>query len=197
MDMSGHDHRWCAVQVRPRYEVLVSSILRNKGYEEFLPLYRVSRQWSDRRKEIAFPLFTGYVFCRLNPTLSGPIVTTPGVIRIVGTRKEIVAIPDEEIDAIRRVVKSGFKVEPCAYTIGDRVRFASGPFEGIEGIVVEHKNHRRVVVSINLIQSSISVEVDSCDFGCLVKSQPQLTYEQTAVIPVRSRAARTENILCC
>jgi transcription antitermination factor NusG len=167
--------RWCAVQVRPRYEMIVSTILRNKGYEQYLPLYRVNRRWSDRHKEFMTPLFSGYVFCRLNSEIRGAIVTTPGVIRIVGTRKEIAMIDDHEIEAIQRIVNSGFRVEPCPYTIGDRVRFTSGPFEGVEGIVTHYKGRRHLVLSVTLIQSSISVEVDSCDFNCLTKAMPPLS----------------------
>lgn len=173
------DSRWCAVQVRPRYEIPVSAVLRRKGYEEFLPLYHVKRQWSDRRKVIAIPMFAGYVFCRIDPNISGPIVTTSGVIRIVGTRKGIAVIEDQEIEAIQRIVSLGVKVEPCKYVVGDRVRFTSGHFEGIEGVVTHYKNQRRLVVSVNLIQSSISVEVDDCDLHCLVKA-PSMSDAQPA-----------------
>src|SRR5205807_4574842 len=123
VNLTIHDKCWCAVQVTPRHEVIVSTILRTKGYEEFLPMYRVKRQWSDRRKEIETPLFTGYVFCRLNSGIPWSIVTTPGVIRIVGTRKEIAVIDNQEIEAIQLVLKAGMKVELCAYAkIGDRMR---------------------------------------------------------------------------
>jgi Transcription antiterminator len=176
MNININHGRWCAVQVRPRYEMAVSTILRNKGYEQYLPLYRIKKRWSDRTQEIMAPLFAGYVFCRLNSEIRGTIVTTPGVIRIVGTRKEIAMIDDQEIDAIQRVVKSGLKVEPCAYTIGERVRFTSGPFEGVEGIVTNLKGRHHLVLSVSLIQSSISVEVDSCDFKCLTKVQQDPSY---------------------
>lgn len=161
MNLNAYDNCWCAVQVTPRHEVIVSAILRSKGYEEFLPMYRVKRQWSDRRKEIETPLFTGYVFCRLNSGIPWSIVTTPGVVRIVGTRKEINVIEDREIDAIQLVLKAGVRVEPCAYAkIGDRVRITNGPLTGVEGIVTGYKNQQRLVLSVNLIQSSVAVEVD-------------------------------------
>ena len=175
MNVSLNHGRWCAVQVRPRYETVVSTILRNKGYEQYLPLYRVKRRWSDRSKEVMTPLFEGYVFCRLNSEIRGAIVTTPGVVRIVGTRKEIAMIDDQEIEAIQRIVKSGLRVEPCPYTVGDRVRFTSGPFEGVEGIVTHYKGRCHLVLSVSLIQSSISVEVDSCDWNCLTKVIPPVS----------------------
>jgi transcription antitermination factor NusG len=164
MDLNGYCHRWCAVQVRPRHEMSVSAILRAKGYEEFVPTYRVRRQWSDRSKQVEMPLFVGYVFCRLNFEIRWTIVATPGVIRIVGTQKGIALIDDQEIEAIQLVVKSGLKVEPCTYArIGDRVRIAKGPLAGMQGVVTRFKNQQRFVVSVDLIQSSVSVEVDGCD----------------------------------
>lgn len=164
MNFNQYDHRWCAVQVTPRHEVIVSTILRGKGYEEFLPTYKVKRQWSDRRKEIETPLFTGYIFCKLNSEIPWSIVTTPGVIRLVGTRKEVGIIDEREIEAIQVVVKSGVKVQPHAHiAIGERVRITSGPLMGVEGFVTEHKNQQRLVLSVNMIQSSVSVEVDDWD----------------------------------
>jgi transcription antitermination factor NusG len=163
VDLSRYNDRWCAVQVVPRHEVVVSAILRSKGYEEFVPMYRSKRQWSDRRKAIETPLFTGYVFCRLNSDLPWAIVTTPGVIRIVGTRKEVSLIDDREIEAIQLALKSG-KVEPCSYlNIGDRVRIASGPLAGVEGMVTAYKNQCRFVLSVDPIQSSIALEIDGAE----------------------------------
>lgn len=171
MAVNGGNLRWCAVQVRPRHEVLVAASLRGKGYQHFLPMHRSSRQWSDRRKVIEVPLFTGYVFCRLDTMIPWSIVSTPGVIRIVGTKKEIAVIEDSEIAAIQIVAGSGKKVQPCAYAqTGDRVRIINGPLAGVEGIVTGCSNQRRLVLSVDLIQSSVSVEVDGCDMRLISKA---------------------------
>jgi transcription antitermination factor NusG len=170
MDVQSSHLRWCAIQVKPRHEVAVATGLRSRGYTGFLPMYRVKRQWSDRRKEIEVPLFTGYVFCKLDMQIPWSIVSTPGVIRIVGSRKEIAFIDDHEIEAVQIVASSGKKAEPCAYAeIGDRVRITSGALTGLEGIVMGHKNNQRLVLSVNLIQSSISVEVNGCDMTLIGK----------------------------
>src|ERR1035438_2563821 len=79
------DQRWYALHVRSRYEKTVSTVLRHKGFTEFLPIYRSRRHWSKRIAEIDLPLFPGYVFCRLDRAeRSVPIMTTPGVIAFVG-----------------------------------------------------------------------------------------------------------------
>jgi transcription antitermination factor NusG len=166
VNLSAYDNCWCVIQVIPRHEITVSAILRTKGYEEFLPMYRQKRQWSDRSKEVETPLFVGYVFCKVNSGIQWPIVTTPGVVRIVGTRREIAVVDDREIAAIQLVVKAGVGVEPCETPkIGDRVRITTGPLRGLEGLVTAHKNQQRLILSVEMIQSSIAVEVDGCNLS--------------------------------
>jgi len=79
---------WFALQVRSRYENIVTAHLTGMGYESFLPLYMCRRRWSDRFKEIECPLFPGYVFCRLNPLNRRPISYDPRVSLIVGMGKD-------------------------------------------------------------------------------------------------------------
>jgi transcription antitermination factor NusG len=178
VDFNKSSSGWCAVQVRPRYEIPVAAGLRAKGYKEFLPTYQIKRQWSDRKKVIEVPLFPGYVFCKLDIQIPWAIVSTPGVIRIVGTRKEIALIDDQEIEAIRTVASSGKKVQPCAYTgIGDRIRITSGALAGVEGIVVGYKNQQRLVLSVDQIQSSISIEVDGCSVELVSQAQKNTSGE--------------------
>ncbi|HEY6343175.1 MAG TPA: UpxY family transcription antiterminator [Bryobacteraceae bacterium] len=152
---------WYALQVRQRTEKLTAQLLNLKGYEPFLPTYLLERRWSDRIKTFDQPLFPGYLFCRLDPLLRLPILTTPGVISIVGAGREPIAIPETEVNAVWRIVESAASAEPWPYlTSGDTVRIAEGPLQGVDGILVTLKNSSRVVVSINLLQRSIAVEVD-------------------------------------
>src|SRR6267143_5376043 len=95
---------WFALQVKSRYESVVTAHLDGKGYEWFLPLYKCRRRWSDRLKEIECPLFPGYVFCRLNSLDRLPILIIPGVVLIVGTGKIPVPIDETEIAAIQAAV---------------------------------------------------------------------------------------------
>jgi transcription antitermination factor NusG len=90
---------WYAIRVRSKFERAVSIALSGKGYHEYLPLYRSRRTWSDREKDLDLPLFPGYVFCRFDVQVRLPILTTPGVISIIGMGKIPVAVPDTEIDA--------------------------------------------------------------------------------------------------
>ena len=99
-------HPWFALRVKSRTEKVVSTIARNKGFEEFLPLYQSRRRWSDRFKSVEMPLFPGYVFCRFNPEFRLPLLTIPGVMGLVGVGKVPVAIEDAEIAAIQAAVET-------------------------------------------------------------------------------------------
>ena len=153
--------QWFALRVKSHCEKVVSTIARNKGFEEFLPLYQCRQRWSDRLKLVDFPLFPGYVFCRLDPQYRLPLLTIPGVLHFVGIGKTPVAIEDEEIVAIQSAVKSGLAAEPWPFLeAGQRVRLEDGPLAGLEGFLVEVRKQCRVVVSVTLLKRSVAVEID-------------------------------------
>jgi transcription antitermination factor NusG len=153
---------WFAVQVLPRHEGRVASLLNYKGYQQFLPTYQSCRKWSDRNKTLELPLFPGYVFCRiLQEVASGLVLTTPGVVRLVGFGGRPYPIADHEIDVIRRAVLSP-EVMPVPYLkIGRKVQICNGPLLGLTGILTHVKNRHRLVVSVDLIMNSISIDVES------------------------------------
>ena len=152
---------WYAVQVRPRHEKLVASALLSKGFEGFLPLYRCKHRWSDRIKEVELPLFSGYLFCRLDINRRLPILVTPGVIRFVGIGKTPMPIDENEMSAVIAIVSAGLRAEPHPYIrVGQRVRIDRGTLSGVEGIVQLAKKPARLIVSVSLLQRSVAVEID-------------------------------------
>jgi len=156
---------WFALQVRAKYEFTAASILHAKGYEEFVPTYRSRRRWSDRWKEQVMPLFPGYIFCRFNGDGCGPIVTTPGVLRIVTIgSKQFAQIRDEEIDMIRNTMKHELAVLPWTQSaIGSTVRIRTGALAGLCGTLVNYKNKNYLIITIDAIQRSIAVPRDECE----------------------------------
>ena len=152
---------WFALRVKSRTEKVVSTIARNKGFEEFLPLYQSRRRWSDRFKSVEMPLFPGYVFCRLNPEFRLPLLTIPGVMSFVGIGKVPVPIDETEIAAIQAAVGAGLSAEPYPFLeVGQRVRLAEGPLTGLEGLLVEVRKQQRLVVSVSMLKRSVAVEID-------------------------------------
>lgn len=152
---------WFAVRVRSNQERVVAAYLRSRGYEEFSPSYKIERHWSDRKKEIDRLIFPGYVFCRLDPAVRLPVLQAPGVVDLVSFGKSPAPIPDREIEAIRRMVQSGLLVMPWPYLeLGNSVLIERGPLAGIEGILEEVKGKCRLIISVNLLQRSVSAEVE-------------------------------------
>ena len=152
---------WFAVQTRSRYENLVATLLRGKGYELFLPVYKSRRRWSDRIKELELPLFPGYLFCRFNPLDRFPILVTPGVMQVVGVGKIPIPVDDLEIAALETAIRSGLPRQPWPFLqIGQKVKIECKPLCGLEGILVEFKGRHRLVLSVTLLQRSVAVEVD-------------------------------------
>jgi len=153
---------WFALQVRTRHEAGVARFLSGRGYEPFVPMYESRREWSDRIKLVETPLFPGYLFCRFDINNRLPILTTPGVIQVVGFNRTPIPVEDAEIDAIQNLVASGFPSQPWPFLqAGDRVQINSGPLRGLEGLLVELKGSHRLVVSVTLLQRSVAVEIDS------------------------------------
>jgi transcription antitermination factor NusG len=165
---------WFAIQTRPRWEKYVHDALAGKGYELFLPVYTSRRRWSDRIKELELPLFSGYLFCRLNLEARRlPVLTTPGVRQIVGIGKAPVSVPDSEIDAVRAVVASGLAVQPWPFLrLGHRVRIRGGSLDGVEGILLASRKRHRLVVSVELLQRSVAVDVDQASVEAVAPSAP-------------------------
>ena len=156
-----HGGHWYALYTRHQHEKTVAEILMAKGFEVFLPLYSVSHQWKDRVKKLSLPLFPSYVFLRSSLDHRAQIMSTSGVHAFVGVEGRAARIPDEEIEAVRRTVDSLLHVEPHPFLRwGDWVRIKSGPLEGIEGILVRRTNQFRLVLSVEMLEQSVAVEVD-------------------------------------
>jgi transcription antitermination factor NusG len=150
---------WFALRVKPRTERVVADALAGKGYEQFLPLHKERKRWSDRVKVVETPLFAGYVFCRFDVQHRLPILTTPGVMHVVGIGKTPYPIDEDEVASLRVVVDSGLQVESWPYLhVGQRIQIVSGPLTGSSGILQSVKSRDRLVVSISLLQRSVSVE---------------------------------------
>jgi transcription antitermination factor NusG len=166
--------RWYAVHVRSRFEKTVSWNLRGKGYNEFLPQYVRRAKWSDRVKDIHLPLFPGYVFCEFDVNERLPILTVPGVNAIVSIGRNPTPIEPSELEAIRIALHSPAQCEPWPYmAIGEKVRVEYGPLTGTEGVVLLVKNTYRLVISINLLQRSVAVEIDR---DCLKQISANTSY---------------------
>lgn len=155
---------WFALYVRHRHEKAVAKGVSEKGLTVFLPLYKVAHRWKDRMQELVLPLFPNYVFILAAPSQRNVVLSTPGIYDFVRLSGVPAPVPAEEIEAVRQAVTHGLNAEPHPFLkTGDRVRVKTGPLGGMEGILVRKKNFYRLVLSVELLVRSISVEVDVSD----------------------------------
>ncbi len=155
---------WWALYIRHQHEKNVAEMLCAKGFEVFLPLYRSQRRWNDRVKLLSLPLFPGYLFVRSRHDRQPRASTTPGIHMILSIGDHAAIIPEAEIQAIRRTIEGPFRVEPHPYLkCGDKVRVKRGALEGVVGILVRKKNLCRLVLSVDMLERSVGVEIDAAD----------------------------------
>ena len=177
---------WYALQVRSRKEGYIASQIQGQGFECLLPTYKSIRKWSDRVKELEQPLFPGYLFCRFDFQNRRPIVTTPGVLQVVGFGKTASPVADEEIRALQLAVSSDMPKQPWPYLeIGQRVQVIYGNLTGLEGILVNVKGNHRVVLSVTLLQRSVAMEVET-SWLSPVKEESREGLAQRILRPVRA-----------
>ena len=162
---SGDQANWYAVRTRPRHEKKVAADLQEKGVVTYLPLLTQVRRWSDRRKMIQVPLFPCYAFVhsifdlRLRLALYG----AQGALGFVGPNNQGVPIPDVQIESVRALMASNVPLMPHPLLkIGQRVRVRGGALDGVEGVLAT-KGDRRLVVSVESVHASFSINIEGYD----------------------------------
>ncbi len=154
--------QWYAIRTRSRHEKMVSDQLEKQGIENFLPVLKRSRQWSDRVKEVELPLFPGYSFVRVVLASSDRlrVLQSFGVAGFVGINCGGTPIPDNQIQAIRTLLSSKIAFEEQPFLrVGQRVRIRGGALDGVEGILSARNDDRSLVISLEPIQRSLSVRI--------------------------------------
>jgi transcriptional antiterminator NusG len=155
---------WYAIWTRSRHEQVVREQLERKGLEAFLPTITRWSHWKDRKKQVDWPLFPGYCFVRFNGHERLPVLKCVGVVNIVSFDGDIVAIPEHEIESIRRLVESELQFDPCPLIReGTMVEVTHGPLKGVVGRLTRKGAHARLILSVDLIGQAVSVEVDASD----------------------------------
>jgi transcriptional antiterminator NusG len=154
---------WFAIIARSRHEFVTRDELMRKGIETFLPSCVRSRQWRDRRKNVEFPVFPGYLFVRVSP---GPeeflqVLKTRGTVSLISLEPgKPTPVPPEEIEGLRTVLASGrsFDIYP-GYQIGARVRVRRGPLQGAEGVLAKKDGSQLFFVNVEILGRSVGLRL--------------------------------------
>jgi transcription antitermination factor NusG len=155
--------RWYAAYTLPRHEKAVAERLVQQKVESYLPLYSAVRCWNHRRIELELPLFPGYVFVKMLLADRIRVLSRPGIIRLVSFSGSPAVLPDEEIEGLQSSLMI-WKAKPYPFlTAGKQVRIHSGPFAGLQGRILRRKGKMRLVVTLELIQSAMLLELDAAE----------------------------------
>ena len=161
MDSQQDNKKWIAVYTKPRHEKTVENELLKKGFEVYLPLLKQRRKWSDRKKWVEFPLFRSYIFVKTEIKNALFVLQTLGVVKVVKFGGEVAVIQNDSIQAIKLMIEGGYSPEATDYFVkGDPVEVKDGPLKGLVGEVIRVDNHDRLVVRVDAIQHSVSVQIN-------------------------------------
>ena len=155
-------YHWYALYTKSRAEKKVYNDLLYKGFEAYLPLRKVLKHWSDRKKWVEMPIINSYVFIRIQKDDFLQVLDTKGVVSFVSIKRSPVKIPDCEIKAMQQTVASNmsFNVEPSTIQKGQIITITSGPLKGITGEVFDLKNPKKIYLRISNLGYTLVVNLD-------------------------------------
>lgn len=158
----GKLEKWYALTTRYQFEKRVNEKLNQKGYESFLPLYEKISHWSDRKKKIKVPLFSCYVFIRLNLKHKIDILQTRGVLNFVSFENRPVAIPDRQITLVKNLISNKREIKTVyKFVKGQKVKVIHGLLSGQEGFYSDSRDRSRLIIHLDSINQSIAVEINA------------------------------------
>lgn len=159
-----HPRHWIAAYTRSRHELAVVKQFQQKGLDALLPTYRRLSRWSDRIRRTNSPLFPGYVFVQVAEGEHRRVLQTGGVVSIVCRSGRPVPLSECDVDKLRICSANPAAVEPHPYLrVGQRVRVKYGPFRGWEGVLIDKRNSTRLVLSVDEIMRSVSIDLSGAD----------------------------------
>ncbi len=156
------DFPWLVLRTKSRHEKVVELYLQQRRIKAYLPKYMVLRSWKSRKQVVKLPLFPGYIFVQPTPQQHEQIRCIRGSCGFIYAGSGPAKICEDELEAVKLLVDSGENLEVNQKLVpGRRVEVTAGPFMGARGQLVRVKNEERLVVNVELINRSVSVEIDS------------------------------------
>jgi transcriptional antiterminator RfaH len=152
---------WYAIYVKSRTEKKVAGLLEEKGLALYLPLIRVLKQWSDRKRWVDEPLFKSYIFVNIEQKQYYEVLQVPGVVRYITFERKAVPIREQQIEAIRYFLN---EKEPeydseQIWEKGQQVEIISGSMTGLIGQLVDVKGKHKVSITIDAINRTLLIQI--------------------------------------
>jgi len=152
---------WYAIYTKPRHEKKAAELLIEKDFEVYLPMLTKVRQWKDRKKKIDMPLFSSYLFVNFHYRDRFNVLETHGVVKIINFGGKPAVVPDWQIGSLKQMLEFPDTLQTEQYlNPGEIVEITEGPMRGIRGMVMKNKGARRLLLSIEGIYQTVSVQID-------------------------------------
>jgi transcription antitermination factor NusG len=161
--MAELEKKWLVFYTKSRWEKKVAQYLEKFGFEPFLPVHKVVRQWSDRKKKIEVPLFNSYIFVRDHESRISDILQIPGISWNIKHNGKPAVLRDNEMELIKNFISTGLFLETTGTTdleIGDKVEVIDGPLRGAVGVLSGEYNDQKFTIIMDSIDQAIKIDID-------------------------------------
>lgn len=158
------ERKWLVFYTKSRHEMKVSGYLQRKGYEVFLPVQKILRQWSDRKKRVTTPLFKSYIFVHDTESRIQDILQIPGIAWNVRYNNKPAVLRENEVETIKRFLATGLLVETSTdpkFQVGDDAEVVDGPLKGVRGKVIASAGEEKFSVTLEVLGNSMIVRLDA------------------------------------
>ena len=162
MDTKEQEYKWYALYTKARAEKKVLEQLTQMGIKAYLPLRRVLRQWSDRKKWVEVPVISSYIFINIPEKDYRKVFDARGVVAYVSHKGKAVTIPDHEIEAMRKTIENNieFDVQQRELKKGEEITITTGPLKGVKGIIKEVQGNKKLYISISNIGYTLVINME-------------------------------------
>ncbi len=154
------EKKWFALYTKPRHEFKAEMEISAFDIENYLPKITRLKQWSDRKKKVTEPLIRGYIFIKADEKERYQSLQAKAVLNCVAFKGKPASIPEFQIENLRKMIEGESELFISnQIQVGTKVKVASGPFEGVEGVVYNADNYKMLAITIDLLNRSVSVRL--------------------------------------
>ena len=161
--LDNEEPKWFAGYTQYKREKLVKKMLDQKGIEAYLPLRKSIKQWSKKKRTMELPLISCYIFVKITKKEYVPVLETEYVFNFVKFSKDLIAIPEQEIQLIKNILQDNidFEIAPTDHLQrGDNIIIAAGSLAGTRGQLIEFEGKKRVLITLDYIQHTFRLSVE-------------------------------------
>jgi len=161
--LDAEEAKWFAVYTKYKREKVIRTDLERQGIHSYLPIQKLTRVYVSKRKVIEMPLISCYIFVKITKSEYIRVLQTEGVVNFVKIARNLISIPEKEIEIMKQVVGEGIPVtaEPKGMLKGDEVEIIGGNLTGLKGTLVDNHGDKEVVIDLDNMGYSLRMTLDA------------------------------------